>query len=229
MPVIEASLPPAPAPRPRGRALLWVVVGIVLIGAVFFRAAVRDNIWPKNFGVVDEGRLYRSGQLTPAAMRSVVEQHRIKTVIDLGSAVRDDGLDPEVERMNQRTADALGLTRYRFELIGDGTGNPNAYLQALRIATDPSKQPVLIHCGAGSERTGGAIVLYRAVVDGASIDAAYEEAKSFKHNPRRNPHLREVIDRYATAIIRAFREGGQVAGAEPLPEPLPMPRAEPGR
>jgi protein tyrosine/serine phosphatase len=209
--------------RRAGRSfrVVAVLVACAAAGGLFYRYEVRDNVFPKNFGVVEEGKVYRSGQLSPAAFRSVVEGRRVRTIIDLGSALKPDGTtdDAAVESINERVAESLGVTRYRFNLVGDGTGNPNAYVQALRIMTDPGAQPVLVHCGAGSERTGIAVILYRNLVQGTPIDAGYVEARKFRHDPGRNPKLREVLDRYGEAIVRAVREGSQVPGVEPLAAP----------
>jgi tyrosine-protein phosphatase SIW14 len=202
--------------RRSGSAAAPVVALVAVVAvALSFNTAIRRNIFPKNFGVVDEGRVYRAGQLTPAAMRRVHAQYGFKTVIDLGSAEPGTRLD----RRNQRTADSLGLLRYRFDLVGDATGNPNAYAQALRIMTDPEHQPVLVHCGAGSERTSCAVILYNNIARQVPLDEGLAGAKNFKHNPRRNPHLGRVLEEWGELIIEAHRTGGPVAGAEPLPEP----------
>jgi hypothetical protein len=124
---------------------------------------------------------------------------------------------------NQLCAQALGMERFVFDLEGDGTGNPNAYVQALRIMTDPARQPVLVHCGAGSERTGCAAILYRKLVHGTPVEEGLAEARRFKHDPARNPRLEGVLAEYGEPILRAVREGGQVPGVPPLPEPKPVP------
>ena len=36
----------------------------------------------------------------------------------------------------------------------------------LRIATDPVRQPVLVHCRRGADRTGAMVAIYRVVVEG---------------------------------------------------------------
>ena len=105
-------------------------------------------------------------------------------------------------------------------LEGDATGNPNYYAQALRLMMDPAKQPVLVHCGAGSERTGCVVILYNNLVHGTPLDEGLKGAEDYKHNPRRNPHLARVVEKWAQPILQAYRQGGPVAGAEPLPEPV---------
>jgi hypothetical protein len=178
---------------------------------------IRPNAFPKRFGTVIEGEVYRAGELTPAAMRRVVERHGIRTVVDLGA-------DPPGSRddlRQARTAAALGVERVRLHLEGDGTGDPNVYVQTLEILADPARQPVLVHCGAGTERTGAAVALHRHIVQGVPLDDGYAEAVRAGHCPRRNPRLKPYLDRWSAEIIEAVRSGGEVRVRPPPAEPPP--------
>jgi protein tyrosine/serine phosphatase len=195
---------------------------VVALGARFVYSGVRPNISPKRFGVVEAGRVYRSGQLTPAAFESVIKEHGIRTVIDLGSTIHGNTAG---EARNQRTADSLGVKRYVFRLFGDATGNPNAYIQALRLAADPAHQPVLVHCGAGTERTGLFCILYKHLHLGTPLEEGFTEATTYGHNPRRTPQMRQMMDTWSGPILEHARQGGQIDTAEfdPLPDPVPGP------
>lgn len=48
-------------------------------------------------------------------------------------------------------------------------------LDFLRIAGDPAKQPVLVHCQHGADRTGVMVAAYRVVVQGWSKEDAIRE------------------------------------------------------
>jgi tyrosine-protein phosphatase SIW14 len=48
-------------------------------------------------------------------------------------------------------------------------------IRFLRIATDPTKQPVFLHCQHGSDRTGTMIAVYRMTVDGWTVNEAIDE------------------------------------------------------
>jgi len=173
----------------------------ILAGAFFFwDEQAKHDVVPKRFHEVVPDRIYRSGKLTPASTRTVVERHDIRTIVDLGAW--EPGT-PE-ERLADATARELGVERIVFDLEGDATGDPAAYLETLRIMNDPVNQPVLVHCGAGTERTGCAVILYRNIVEDVPVDIAYEEAERAGHSPRRNPRLREVLDRWHEPIRRAF-------------------------
>lgn len=198
------------------RTLLLVALGTAAALGVWDRI-VKPQVIPKRFGVVAESRIYRSGKLTPATMRQVVRDHDIRTIIDLGAWVHD----PAGERLEARTADLLGVERYVYDLLGDSTGDPNHYVEALRLMTDPANQPVLVHCGAGTERTGVLVYLYRTIVENVPEEQAFAEARRAGHNPRRNPHVAETIERWKDHIARAFHEGHDLPPSGPTAGPPP--------
>jgi hypothetical protein len=183
-----------------GLAGLWVVEGVI------------PDLVPKKFAVVEEGRLYRSGGLTPAAMKKVVTGHDIRLVVDLGA------FEPgsRAGRREARTAEALGVARVELPLFGDGTGDPNRYVEALRRmrAADGA---ALVHCAAGAQRTGVAVVLYRMVEDGWTMERALAEAEDHGHDPAENTKLRPYLERWAGPIIASLRTG------EPIPYDGPSP------
>lgn len=208
-------------PQSRRRfTILLVVIALAAIAGRVYVANIRPNLIPKRFGVVDEGKVYRSGQLSTAAFHTLHERYGIRTVIDLGSTIHND---PVGERRNQRTADALGMKRYVFHLQGDSTGNANEYIQALRLAADPANQPVLVHCGAGTERTGLFCLLYKNQFQGVPLEEGFKEAQTFGHDPRRTPQMHEMMVKYAAPILEHLRTGGQINDGvvTPLPEPKP--------
>lgn len=188
---------------------LWSAGAVVAVALVLAVKRARHHVLPRNFGIVEPGCIFRSGRLSPRMLRRVREVHGVRTIIDLGAypAGTDD------ERLMQRTAHELGLTRYVMRgVYGNATGNPNVYLHAVRLLANPATHPVLIHCAAGAERTGAAVILFRHLVQGRAIDEVYAEALRFGHDPEKNGALREYIERHAEGIRAAFAGGGDVAG-----------------
>ncbi|MCE2966070.1 MAG: fused DSP-PTPase phosphatase/NAD kinase-like protein [Phycisphaerales bacterium] len=178
-------------------------LGLTLAG-LYARYGVRDNVLPRNFGVVVEGQVYRSGRLTPAATQLVHDRTGFRTVIDLGAYVGK----PIDEQVAAKTAQALGVKRINFtDLDGYGVGNPNSYVAALRAMSDPANQPVLVHCAAGAQRTSVCMMLYRKIYQGVPFETSIAEALEHDHDPRDNPHLRVYLQTYAEAIERAVRTG----------------------
>jgi protein tyrosine/serine phosphatase len=209
--------------RPQSRRKLALPLAGVIGGLAVLAGVSTKDVVPKNFGVVDPGKVYRSGQMTPGAFERAHKEHGFKTIIDLGSYEPHERGD----RRNQQVADALGIKRYVLDLEGDATGNPNYYVQALRIMRNPANHPVLVHCGAGSERTGCVMILYDNLQHGTSVEAGMQSAYRHKHRDHRNPNFRQVLEKWTDPITRAVRDGGQIPGVEPLPEPRPVGAAQP--
>lgn len=188
-------------------ALACLAIALSLWGVWAY--AVRGHTIPKRFGTVRAGEVYRSGNLTAATTRLVVEKYGIRTIVDLGTHPPGS----TAERRAERVAESLGVERVRLELSGDGTGNPNAYVRAVRIAMRPDCHPVLIQCGAGSERTGIAVVMYRVIHEGVPLEAALEEAGRYSHSDGRNPWFRRVVDEWLEPVRRAIKvDGGFIDG-----------------
>ncbi|MEQ8317545.1 MAG: tyrosine-protein phosphatase [Phycisphaerales bacterium] len=198
---------PAPTKKKRRRGKIALVLGwiVLLAGVVWYVDEGHELFWPKRWGVVQEGAIYRSGEPRPIATARPVKAHGIRTIIDLGA--HTPGTDEELAA--QETAEELGITRYRFGLIGDATGDPNDYVAALRLINDPANQPVWVHCAAGSERTGMLIALHRVIVDGWDVDRAYDETHAYDHDD--NEYLRKMLDRWLPDIERAYRTGEIIA------------------
>lgn len=189
------------------------------IGVLYF-GPVGPYALPKRFGIVEAGKLYRSGEMTPAALKHAVSQFGIRTVIDFGA--HEPG-SPE-ERREARTAKALGLSRYVLRLEGDGTGNLNNYARALEIMNDRTAQPVLVHCSAGTQRTGCAVALYSKMHTGAGIDKLLWDAARYGHDPEDNPHVRTILTTEGERIIDASKNGANLSGFDPVAPPV---RSEP--
>lgn len=188
----------------RARILAAALVLALALGA--YAVFVRPEFAPRRFGEVVAGKVYRSGRLSPGALTRLNREHHFRTIVDFGAW--EPG-SPE-ELREQRTAQALGIDRRVFRLEGDSRGDPNAYVQALRLMRDPNAQPVLVHCSAGSERTGCAVMLYRTIDEGASVEDAYREAQRYDHDPDRNPHLMETFRAWKDPIREALRTGSPV-------------------
>jgi len=203
---------PDPVRRRRTRArILGGVCALAAIVALAWALLIRPNLAPANFGTVVEGRVYRSAQPTPAALARVVRRHGIRSIIDLGA--HEPGTAGE--RRAQRAADALGLRRLVLNLEGDGTGDPNDYVRALRFAADPDNQPVLVTCATGSQRTSCFVMLYRHIVEGREYGSVYAEARRHGQDPRDNPYVLLMIADFGDEIARAFRTGEPIAWSDP--------------
>jgi len=171
-----------------------------------------------NFGVVQPGSLYRSGRLSTRRLERLVHEHAIRTSVGLGALAEDDAREHRIREASRR----LGVTRYRFNLLGRGTGNPNCYAAALKVLTDPAHQPALVHCAAGAQRTGACVILYRRLTQGWTVRQGYEEAMRFKHRPGGHGwRMLAYLADHADEILHAVRNDTWVEG-HPVPDLQPV-------
>ncbi len=201
--------------KERSGLLRLVVIVVIAAGVIYGIKKTRYQFIARNFGVVEVGEIYRSGRLTPRMFRKKVGENNIKTVLDLGAYVPGS---PEDLR-EQQLSEELGAQRFRFTLDGDGTGNPNYYVQALRLMSDPEAQPILIHCAAGAQRTGVLVLLYRHIIQGQDLAEAYPESFQYKHKPSEWEMLTYVAQ-WIDEIADALRSAEPIPGFEPVEYPL---------
>ena len=147
--------------RPAAGVPVLLVTLAVLAGWVHHK-----HIRWKRFAAVEPGVLYRSGTLQPWQMRAAIGRHGIRTVYSFTHTLHAD------ERVLCRE---LGVTHHFHYLAGNGIGPDDPYLHFLEVMADPANHPVLVHCSAGVQRTGGAVALYRTRFGHWSFDQAIEE------------------------------------------------------
>jgi tyrosine-protein phosphatase SIW14 len=118
----------------------------------------------RHFHVVEEGVLYRSGQLTLAGLKQLIRDYGIKTVITLRDAYRPDQAAPDHEEEKYCKDQELGYYRISPKPWRAEDGSVPAaegVKQFLDVMRDPANYPVLIHCFAGIHRTGAHCAAYR--------------------------------------------------------------------
>lgn len=149
-----------------------------------------------------EGKIYRSGRLDPVSLGCVVEKVGIRTVVDLGAFVDGSAEDIAIKEAIEK----FGLIRHVFRLRGTGGGDPQQYINALRVLKDASAHPVLVHCAAGAQRTGVCVLLYRHIFEGVAVREAYRETIECGH-PASEWRLLAYVAENIEGIKRGVEEG----------------------
>jgi protein tyrosine/serine phosphatase len=193
-----------------------VAVLIILAAAHDKFAAVRDYFIPKRFDVVEPGRVYRSGQISANLVRGVLEKHGIRAVVDLTF----DNPDDANHQAELAAIAELGIERRLCPLNSDGTGDVRVYAEAVAaiVAAERAGKPVLVHCAAGAQRTGGVIAVYRLLVQGRSVESAIAEMESHGYNPEISPKLVRYLQANLPAIAWQLQKRGVIAR---IPDPFP--------
>lgn len=195
-----------------------VMLGVVFAGFRVWKDYLEDRVIPKRWGVVEENLVYRSGQLSEALVHRMLKEHNIRKVIDYTCGIPRDGAD---QRAELAAVNELGIESVHLPLRGNGTGDISSYVSGIKEIHESVKsgEPVLIHCAAGSQRTGGTIACYRMLVQGYSPEMALDEMQQYNFRHRRNPDLIPFINQNMEELAKRLVANGTI---EKIPDPLPQ-------
>lgn len=190
-----------------GVPLGWVmalVVGVSIAGSMAIYHEVVDPLYHADrWSEVMPDNVYRSAAPPPLALKAMFEEHRFERVIKLtGHAPQKHRQAKEYEAI-----EALGLELREIPMPGNGLGTPEDYVEALALMHESAMngRKTLVHCAAGTHRTGGVIAAYRMLVQGWPADRAYDEMQahgfSHTHNTELVPYLNENLPRIAEGLV----------------------------
>ena len=133
----------------------------------------------RNFHVVRDGVLYRSGQMTLPGLQHAQHDFGIKTVVTL----RDSADPKDPDNLEEAYCKAAGITHVRIPprewyAVKGRPPAEKGVKKFLEIMNDPSNYPVLVHCFAGIHRSGAFCAIYRMEVQHWSNAEAIEELRN---------------------------------------------------
>ncbi len=162
-----------PPPVTRGAAIGGVVLaGLILAAPVLYYRYHETH--RRNFRVVADGVLYRSGQLTPQGLEAVVRECGIRTVISLRAAGSSDGWEEAFCAARNIRHVRIAPRIWAADEHGEIPAR-QAVDEFLRVMDDPRHYPVLVHCYAGIHRTGTMTAIFRMEYQGWSLSRALAE------------------------------------------------------
>jgi protein tyrosine/serine phosphatase len=129
-----------------------------------------------NVRVVEAGRVYRSAQLTGPRLREVITTHHIRSVLNLRGAIPTDA----ALREERAVCRELRVEHADIDLAPDRWPGP-AEARELLHALDTLPRPLLLHCSAGSDRSGLAATLYLAACRGVPLDQAQSSQLTWRY------------------------------------------------
>lgn len=161
-----------------GTFIALLVIGVPVGYWHYFQSNFR------NFRVVKDGVLYRSGQLSLGALKQLVHDHGIKTVITLRDAMWAGEAPPDLREERYCNDQEILYTRIHPrswgmpEGLGAAVPAEEGVQDFLDVMDNPENYPVLIHCLAGMHRTGAFCAIYRMEYDHWSNPKALEEMRT---------------------------------------------------
>ena len=196
-------------------SLLTVCTGLFPFsfpGSSFLMDKVRDGyhgvrkvFLGDNFHTVVEGELYRCRQLSMEKMAEYIEEYGIKTVLNLRRPVEDghdiSGLLQEEEKMVR----GMGLEYYNVPL-NTTKMTPVEKLEEILAIFQKAEKPMLIHCLAGSDRTGEVSALYKLYKGYTQREALQELIYGYGHLALFFPKKRQLIANLDTRYPEFWQE-----------------------
>ncbi len=209
-----------------------LAVAAIAGGWFIFEKNYARYFWVRNWGVITEGRFYRSALPQVRLIRKTMVDNNITRIINLQGRVTDN---PK-QMAQEKVAIELGIQEVRFPMKGNGTpgkGTPGdqsnqrsprqrAEVYAGVIETIVRElddgQVVWIQCGAGTHRTGGTVACYRMLVQNWPAEKAYEELQSYGWKPWKHRELTDWVNSHMQLIAEALVARGVI---DSVPSPLP--------
>ena len=216
-PVQSDAQPPAARHGWFSARRVLTTVAIVAATIYVLDEFVKYRVIAKRFGVVYPGEVYRSGQISKWMFEKTVQANGIQVVIDLNGIEQND----EHQAAEIASAKKLGLEHHRFPLGGDGRGDIRRYADAIAVIAACRKdgRPVLVHCSAGAQRTGGVVATYRMLVEEEPPAKAWDEMVQYGWKPAKEQELLDYVNENMAELARLLVERGVIAR---IPEPLPQ-------
>ena len=206
----------------RLRTLLGITMVLALIaGPVGYAFHAQAQL--RNFRVVRDGVLYRSGQLSLPALKRVVHDYGIRTVITLRDSYEEGKPPPDLAE--EEYCKGEGLFHVRIPPRNwdgpDGVAPVDEGVRTfLKVMADPNNHPVLVHCFAGIHRTGGYCAVFRMEFDGWGNQQAIDEMIACGYY--------NLLDEWdILGYMENYRPGRLLSG--PPPEPKPVEKKKPSR
>lgn len=152
-----------------------MIVAMLIAGPLYYKTW-HDREF-RNFHVVEEGVLYRSGQLPLSRLQQIVVHRDIRTVVSLREGSKQD------DQAEEAWIKATGRKFVRIQppqWFPDAEGKipGEAALKSFReVMDDPANYPVLVHCYAGYHRTGAMVAAFRIDYQGWTNEQAIAEMR----------------------------------------------------
>jgi protein tyrosine/serine phosphatase len=139
------------------RRILVVFVMLVVVLATY----IGYTIYHVNFRAIVRGEAYRSGQMSAQQFARTIQDYGIKSILNLqGETLKASWYRDEIE-----TAAKWNVVHYDRKLSAGHELNVEQMDELIALLRAAPK-PILIHCKAGSDRTGLVSALYCLALEG---------------------------------------------------------------
>lgn len=191
------------------RRLQWLfglLIVALLVGAPWGYAEFRQTHF-RNFRIVQDGALYRSGQMSLFGLKKSIHDYGIRSVLTLRDAYQPGEVPPDLAEEKYCLDEDIRHFRLSPRLWQETEGTAPAddnVRRFLDIMDNHDNHPVLIHCFAGSHRTGAYCAIYRMEYQRWSNADAIAEVKEIGYvNLYKEADVLGYLERYQPRWKRA--------------------------
>jgi len=172
-------------------------LGLIILVAAILAAMGWWIFWAwfdtYHLAAVKEGALYRDGVRTIHQFDLAVRKTHVRTVVSL---VDDQEITQEPFTDELAYCKLHGIEVVRLPVPLGGWPRGDQIDRFLEIATDPNRQPVLVHCAQGVRRTGMMVAAYEMSVLKLPKDRTVTAMMTFGHSQRTIGDVRKFIELY---------------------------------
>ena len=205
--------------KKRRDAILWTAAAIAAVvggGIWLYEEYIEEYYIFPRWGEVEPDSIYRSGDPAPYTALEVYRENGIDRVIMLSRYV------PDLlhHRKSKQATEQLGADFVPIPMPGDGAASAEKYARAIELMHESRQkgEQVLVHCAAGTNRTGGVVAAYELLVEGLPADQVYRHMKRYNFNPHENEKLLPFLNSNMKRIAELLVERGVI---ERVPESIP--------
>ncbi len=167
---------------------LYLIFGVLPAGILL--KVIRHKLL-YHFQVIEPGRMYRCGILSPFALRWICRKYHIQTILVFVSPkelFQGNWYNQECDYCRSRN-----IFLIHIPLFPDRPPTEEQIQQFLEIATDSRRQPILLHCNAGVIRTNMMAAIYLKHRFRHTGRELLEQLPFFGHDLEKRPAVREFI------------------------------------
>jgi hypothetical protein len=168
----ETALPMLADPPKTPRRFPWrIMIRVGIVALIVWPAwSITRMFLTGNVHEAIPGKLYRGGQLSPRALEALIDQHQIRTVLNVrGCCWPDEWYLGEADLCERR---GVNLEDVSFSAVHLPSRHE---LRALLEVLDRAEYPIFVHCRHGSDRTGVAAMSAELLLDDSNFADAHKQ------------------------------------------------------
>ncbi|MFO0891009.1 MAG: tyrosine protein phosphatase [Isosphaeraceae bacterium] len=188
-----------------------------------------DYVLPREFAVVEAGKIYRGGWQKDWPMRRLARDYKLRTILAL--AHPDDHPLSVGERALARE---LGIRWIHIPIVDlRDQENPKTLAdrldEAAAVVADPANYPVFFHCHHGLNRASMVQIAYRTKYCGWTLEQATEEVARTVGLVKvtHGPDYRHMVDYYNSRVLPLREKALSSAAHAPDPSRIAASSAPP--